>query len=79
MPNEMLMNAEQKLEFGPVAMSRAMGVPYDTYKNWRSERTQMPPVAVRCVELLLMYPRTAKKLGAKNLDLDRPNSLGVQT
>ena len=62
MPNQMLIEAEKELGLGPVAMATAMGVVYDTYKNWRSERTEMPPVAVRCLELLLMYPRTAKKL-----------------
>ena len=62
MPNKMLIEAEKELGLGPVAMATAMGVVYDTYKNWRSERTEMPPVAVRCLKLLLMYPRTAKKL-----------------
>lgn len=62
MPNEMLINAEQKLGLGPVALSRALGISYDTYKDWRSERRTMPPVAIRCLELLLMYPKTANKL-----------------
>lgn len=56
------MAAEKELGLGPVAMSRAMGVGYDTYKDWRSGRRNMTPVAIRCVELLLLYPRTAARL-----------------
>ena len=59
---ETILAAESALGVGPVALARAMGIVYDTYKNWRSERTTMPPVAVRCLELLLMYPQTARKL-----------------
>ena len=58
----MLRKAEEELGLGPVSLSRAMGISYDTYKDWRSGRRNMSPVAVRCLELLLMYPRTALKL-----------------
>jgi hypothetical protein len=60
--NADLLAAELLLCLGPVAMARAMGVSYDTYKNWRSERTAMPAVAVRCVELLLDHPKAAREL-----------------
>jgi len=56
--------ARKKLELSPTEMARAMGAPYDTYKSWQSGRRSMPAVAVRCVELLLFYPKTARKLGS---------------
>ncbi len=55
--------AREMLGLGPVAMSRAMGVSYLTYRQWESGRRKMPAVAVRCLELLLRYPGTARKLG----------------
>ena len=55
--------SREMLGLGPVAMSRAMGVSYLTYYQWESGRRTMPAVAVRCVELLVKYPRTATKLG----------------
>ncbi len=54
--------ARKKLGLTPTEMARAMGVPYDTYKDWQSGRHSMPSVAVRCVELLLRHPGTARKL-----------------
>jgi len=60
-----LVEAEKELGLGPVAMSRAMGVSYGTYKDWRSGRREMPPVAIRCLELLRMYPRTARRLAGE--------------
>jgi DNA-binding transcriptional regulator YiaG len=62
-PNK-LTRARKKLKLSPTEMAHAMGVPYDTYKNWQSGRRSMPAVAVRCVELLLKYPKTAKKLAS---------------
>jgi len=58
-----LTQARLKLELSPVQMARAMGVTYDTFNGWESKRRSMPAVAVRCVELLLLYPKTAHKLG----------------
>jgi len=48
----------KKLGISPAEMATAMGVPYDSYKSWQSGRCAMPAVAVRCVELLSMYPKT---------------------
>ncbi len=61
-PKELLA-ARKKLELSPTEMARAMGVSYDTYKSWQNGRRSMPKVAIRCVELLLTYPKTARKLG----------------
>ena len=47
--------ARKKLGLTPTEMARAMGVPYDTYKDWQSGRHSMPSVAVRCVELQGKY------------------------
>ena len=55
-----LTRARKELDLSPFEMARAMGVPYDTYKSWQSGRRAMPAVAVRCVELLLLYPKTAQ-------------------
>ena len=57
-----LTRARKELELSPVEMARAMGVHYDTYNGWQSGRRTLPAVGVRCVELLLKYPRTAKSL-----------------
>lgn len=54
-----------ELGLRPVEAARAMGVPYDTFKNWQSGRTHIPNVALRCIELLLSYPETAKNLAKK--------------
>ncbi len=61
-PDE-LTAARKKLGLGPVAMGRAMGVSYLTYRQWEAGRRKMPAVAVGCVELLVKYPKTARKLG----------------
>ncbi len=61
-----LIAARRTLRLAPVEMARAMGVPYDTYKDWQSGRRKMPAVADRCVELLLLYPKTAVKLSRKD-------------
>lgn len=65
MSRERLVGAEHSLMLGPVAMARAMGVNYDTYKNWRSERTSMPAVAIRCLSLLIEHPKAARTLSKK--------------
>ena len=65
MTPEALIEARDTLGLSPVEMARAMGVPYDTYKDWQSGRRSMPAVADRCVELLLLYPKTAVKLSRK--------------
>ena len=64
MTPEELLAARKKLGLSPTEMARAMGVSYDTYKSWQSGRRSMPKVAVRCVELLSKYPKTARKLAA---------------
>ncbi len=60
-----LYSAELLLKLGPCSMARAMGVPYSTYKNWRSMRTTMPAVAIRCLELLLDHPSATRTLAVK--------------
>ena len=64
MTPQALTAARKKLKLSPTEMARAMGVKYDTFKQWQSGRRSMPAVAVRCVELLLKYPKTARKLAA---------------
>jgi len=60
-----LTKARKGLELSPVEMARAMGVSYETFNGWESGRRSMPAVAIRCVELLLLYPKTAKRLGVR--------------
>jgi hypothetical protein len=54
---KVLRDAEKYLGIGPVAMADLMGVPYKsgTYKDWRSGRRTMPPVALRCLELVVEH------------------------
>lgn len=63
-PND-LTTARKTLDLTPTAMASAMGVGYDTYKDWQSGRRKMPPVADRCIELLLAAQgtRVGKKFG----------------
>ena len=65
MTPKQLTAARKKLGLTPTEMARAMGVPYDTFKDWQSGRRTMPSVANRCVELLLTHPRTAEKLSKR--------------
>ena len=44
--------AESKLGVGPVELARLMGTPYPTFKDWKSGRRGMTPVAMRCLELV---------------------------
>ena len=60
-----LTEAREQLGLSPVEMSRAMGISYQTYKHWQAGRNAIPPLAVRCVELLMIYPRTAKRLAQR--------------
>ncbi len=60
-----LTKVRKELGLSPVEMSRAMGVPYETFNGWESGRRKMPAVAVRCVELRLLYPKTAIRLGVR--------------
>ncbi len=57
-----LKQAREKLHLGPVEMARAMGVSYETYRQWESGRRSMSAAAVRLEELLLLYPKTAQRL-----------------
>ena len=59
-----LTKTRKRLGLSPTQMARAMGVSYDTYRSWQSGRRAMPAVAARCVELLLKYPKTARKLAS---------------
>jgi DNA-binding transcriptional regulator YiaG len=74
--NAALIEAERTLDLGPVAMARAFGVSYATYKNWRSGRTDPPAVATRCLELLLAHPSATRKLALKSETLPACRSNG---
>ena len=64
-PHTQFVALEQQLGLKVGETARALGVPYDTYKNWKSGRTNISPSTFRSIELLLMYPKTAKKLAKK--------------
>lgn len=49
---KLIEEAEQDLNIGPVELSRQMGCPYATLKDWKAGRYTMPGVAIRCMELL---------------------------
>jgi len=51
-----LNDIRERLCLGPVAMSRALGVSYTTYRDWASGKTRVHPAAARCAELLLEFP-----------------------
>ena len=55
-----ILAAEQALELGPVAMARAMSLPYDTYKDLKSGRRPLKPIHIKCIALLLAVKGTRK-------------------
>lgn len=57
---EKLIADRETLGLTPGAMATAMGVTYDTYKDWQSGRRNMRPTARRCIELLLALKGTRK-------------------
>ncbi len=46
----------ERLGLGPVAMSRALGVAYTTYRDWQSGKARIHPSAARLAELMLELP-----------------------
>ena len=50
--------AEQRLGVGPVELAKRLGAPYDTLKDWKSERREMNPYAMRLLEALLDDPES---------------------
>lgn len=58
-----LVAAEETLGLGPVAVARAMGIPYDTYKDIKNGRRPLKPIHRRVLALLLAVKGTRK--GAK--------------
>ena len=52
MTPEQLRAARESLGLSPTEMAAAMGVPYDTFKNYQSGRRDVPPVVAKVVELL---------------------------
>ena len=66
MTPEEITAAREKLGLRPVAMARAMGVSYEVFYQWESGRRKMPAVGVRCMELLLRSPGTARKLASRS-------------
>ena len=61
-PREQFELLERQLDLRPTEMARAIGVPYDNYKKWKSGRYNLTPVTFRCIELLVKFPKTARKL-----------------
>jgi len=51
--HDKIVQAEKALNCGPVQLARLLQTPYDTLKDWKSERTVMPGVAYVALELML--------------------------
>ena len=62
---DQLTQAREILNLSPTQMAKALGISYDTYKDWQSGRRKPPAVAIRCVQLLLAIQGThiGKKFG----------------
>ena len=69
-----LRHIREAIDLGPVQMAKAMNTTYGTYKDWENGsrsgvngkrivgRRPLKGAALRCVQMLRMYPKTAKKL-----------------
>ena len=64
-PEKCFADFRKALDLSPTEAARALGVTYDTYKDWQSGRRKPSTVVYRCIELLLMYPRTAKRFARR--------------
>lgn len=67
MTRDELTAIRQRLGLGPVAMARALGVSYSTYRDWQSGKTRVHPAAVRCAELLQMLGDTPSDYVSESL------------
>lgn len=56
---EFLLRARGEIGLRPGEMAAAMGVSYDTYKNWENGHRGMAAASVRLAEVLTMLPKTA--------------------
>ena len=65
MTNDELTAARNELGLTPSEMAQAMGVSYDTFKDWQSGRRKLKGATVRVVEMLLAMKgtRVGKKFG----------------
>jgi DNA-binding transcriptional regulator YiaG len=50
---EKILNAEERLGVGPVELARRLGAPYDTLKDWKSERRVMNKYADQLLTQLI--------------------------
>ena len=53
---------EAELGLDPKQTARALGVNYETYRQWPTGKRKIDNSTMRCIELLLLYPRTARRL-----------------
>ncbi len=66
-----LVTAQEILGLGPAAMAHALGISAETFNEWQSGRQAVPTKVVRCVELLLLYPKTARRLADTRSEIGR--------
>lgn len=50
---DQLTRARQRLGLSPTQMATALGVSYDTYKDWQSGRNTIKPLTERAVQMLI--------------------------
>ena len=67
--------AQEMLGIGPAAMARALGISPETFGEWQSGRQAVPARVVRCLELLLLHPETARRLADSRRDIGRTDTI----
>lgn len=67
--------AQEILGLGPAALAHALGISSETFSEWESGRQAVPTTVVRCVELLLLHPKTARRLASKRSDIGRTDTV----
>jgi hypothetical protein len=70
-----LIIAQEVLGLGPAAMAHALGISSETFSEWQSGRQAVPTKVVRCVELLLLHPKTARRLAEKRSQIGRTGTV----
>ena len=67
--------AQEMLGLSPFDMAHALGVNTETFSEWQSGRQAVPSKVCRCLELLLLHPKTARRLANQRNEISRAGTI----